>query len=310
MARPRERNPLEDGLKLDLNLLIRRGLFRRWPVCVSIRWTRSNGWAHSTEVMASGHLMWQMSARHGSMWVYLGATKQSIELEAAPRHFGGMQWYFVCPVLRCRVSVLWMPPGARQFACRQAWGRRVAYSSQFMAPDRPALARAQAIRRRLGGAIPLSEEVPQRPWFMHRKTYEALRPARRLPTEGLSRIVSHTKLLSVIFATDFDYRRRALRVTNALRIAPVTQPVWVSIVDCGLSRDAEVGPPHRTAWARRRASLTRPRLRRFPQRSSVEAPCLASWPPPRYAAVRQASSFHRLVTCAVLFRSSSSANQT
>jgi hypothetical protein len=37
-------------------------------------------------------------------------------------HFGGRQWYFVCPYTKRRVSVLWMPPGARYFACRQRWG--------------------------------------------------------------------------------------------------------------------------------------------------------------------------------------------
>jgi hypothetical protein len=27
--------------------------------------------------------------------------------------------------------VLWIPPGAHSFACRQRWGRSVAYASQF-----------------------------------------------------------------------------------------------------------------------------------------------------------------------------------
>jgi hypothetical protein len=36
---------------------------------------------------------------------------------------------------RCCTSVLWMPPGANRFCSRQAWGRRVAYASQFADPD-------------------------------------------------------------------------------------------------------------------------------------------------------------------------------
>jgi hypothetical protein len=37
------------------------------------------------------------------------------------------------PSLNRRAMVLWLPPGAYSFACRQSWGRQVAYASQFMA---------------------------------------------------------------------------------------------------------------------------------------------------------------------------------
>ena len=57
---------------------------------------------------------------------------QLIALEACERHFGGWQWYFVCPRTGLKASVLWMPPGARSFASRKRWGRQVAYHSQFL----------------------------------------------------------------------------------------------------------------------------------------------------------------------------------
>src|ERR1700732_1828659 len=79
------------------------------------------------------------------------ALDQWIDLETVPRHFGGRQWFCVCPRTERRVSVLWKPPGSLSFASRQAWGRHVAYGSQFETPRGRALSAAQAIRCKLGG---------------------------------------------------------------------------------------------------------------------------------------------------------------
>jgi hypothetical protein len=172
MPRPRERIPLESGLKLDLNRLVRHEVFRSATVpCASIKWTRS------ADVTASGLLIWHLSARQGSLWVHLKALQQSIELIAARRNFGGVQWYFVCPMTGRRASVLWMPPGASCFASRQAWGREVAYASQFITAPFRALSRAHDIRHRLGDQEYTSVfdfPPPSRPRWMHRYTYEAL----------------------------------------------------------------------------------------------------------------------------------------
>ena len=65
-------------------------------------------------------------------WLRLeGDFNERFTLVARPRHFGGRQWYFMCPAMNRPVSVLWRPPGARRFRSRQAWGRQVAYPSQF-----------------------------------------------------------------------------------------------------------------------------------------------------------------------------------
>jgi transposase len=42
---------------------------------------------------------------------------------------------------RRRSSVLWMPPGARSFACRQTSGRQVGYGSRFLARRQPSAQR-------------------------------------------------------------------------------------------------------------------------------------------------------------------------
>ena len=48
-----------------------------------------------------------------AVWNFLrvkaGDFDQTIELVRARRHFGGWQWYCLCPVTNRRVSVLWKP---------------------------------------------------------------------------------------------------------------------------------------------------------------------------------------------------------
>ena len=110
MPRSRQRATLEAGLKLDLNRLARRGFIRPGAFKSSgISWTES----HSGEKLASGVITADMSAEYGGwLRIDLGSQTQRIILRSRPRHFGGRQWYFVCPRTGILVSVLWMPPGA------------------------------------------------------------------------------------------------------------------------------------------------------------------------------------------------------
>jgi len=73
-----------------------------------------------------------------------------------------------------RASVLWMPPGARNFACRQEWGRQVAYASQFECRDNRAHRGQAKIRNRLcsiGGFDHEEWGFPPKPKRMRKKTY-------------------------------------------------------------------------------------------------------------------------------------------
>lgn len=173
MARWRERVRLEDGLKLDLNLLARQNLIRPGAA-----WGSTINWSYrfSGERIVSGRISADMSdVSSGWLRIELGALEQRISLEAAPRNFGGRQWYFLCPQTWRPVSTLWKPPGARSFASRQAWGQQVAYGSQFETPRDRALSAAQDIRYRLGGPdhVSVIDAIPPpKPKGMHRSTYE------------------------------------------------------------------------------------------------------------------------------------------
>lgn len=171
MPKARNRVCLEQGLKLDVNKLTRRGWIR--PGAKSgphlIRWTYN----HTGEEIASGLIVANMEGKCGGwMRILIGGLDQWIDLATQPRHFGGRQWYFECPVTHRHCSVLWKPSGARRFCSRQTWGRQVAYSSQFgTAVDRAHLAQAKIKSRLLGTCDPDEWDLPPKPKWMRWRTY-------------------------------------------------------------------------------------------------------------------------------------------
>ena len=171
MPRARQRACLNQGLKLDLNKLRRQGLVhpgaRLGPA--GIRWN-SAYWGE----IASGFITANMEGRYeGWLRIQIGDLDQRIILVPRPRHFGGHQWYFVCPVMNRDCSVVWLPPGANRFCSREKWGpRRVAYASQFADPDNRAHLGQAKIRARLIGDLDPDEwDLPPKPKWMRWRTY-------------------------------------------------------------------------------------------------------------------------------------------
>jgi hypothetical protein len=172
MPRPRQRVCLQDGLKLDLNRLARQS-FVRPGTCAGptgIEWTREG------ERFASGSITADMSDPvEGWFRIRLGNIDQRITLISRQRHFGGRQWYFVCPCMNRRAAVLWRPPGARYFACRQKWERQVAYRTQFMCPSDRVHHMRRKLCDRIGGPGSHEEwDVPPKPKWMRWTTYARL----------------------------------------------------------------------------------------------------------------------------------------
>ena len=174
MPRPLQRVRLESGLKLNLNRLVRRGSIKPGAITgpVGIAWTDNTG------QQVSGYVTADMSGEEaGCLNIRLGQLDQCIYLVARRRHFGGRQWFFKCPHLHSLATVLWMPPGAHSFACRQRWGRKVAYASQFMDPIARGHRGAAKIKSRLcsvGGFDPDEWELPPKPKWMRWGTYNRM----------------------------------------------------------------------------------------------------------------------------------------
>ena len=172
MPRPRERVCLQDGLKLDLNRLARKGFVRNGADIGDrgVKWTHSY-WGE----IAAGTISADMSGPHeGWFRIQLGSLDQRIILLPRARHFGGRQWYFMCPVMNRPVSVLWKPNGATLFCSRQTWGRQVAYQSQFNDATNRAhagQARIKASLCSIGGLDPDDWDFPPKPKGMRWRTY-------------------------------------------------------------------------------------------------------------------------------------------
>lgn len=172
MPRPLQRVCLQDGLKLDVNELLRQRLIYAGGVAgpFKLQWNHSH-WGTISE----GTLSARLSNESG--WVHLefpGST-ESIELVTQCRHFGGRQWYFICPVTGREASVLWKPPGATRFCSRQAWKRQVAYRTQFLGrTDRAHHGKSKIKALLIGDLDPNDWELPPRPKRMRRATYQKL----------------------------------------------------------------------------------------------------------------------------------------
>jgi len=173
MPRPRQRACLQDGLSLNLNRLTQRGFIRPGAATgpLGIKWMNS----YFEEEVASGVITADMRGPHeGWFRIQIGQLDQRITLVSYPRRFGGRQWYFICPYMNRRASVLWKPPGARDFACRQRWRRQVAYASQFHGRDGRAHQGQAKIKSRLcsiGGFDPDEWDLPPKPKWMRWRTY-------------------------------------------------------------------------------------------------------------------------------------------
>ena len=173
MPRPRQRVCLETGLKLDLNKLMRQGGVVP-GACSAFHMCWSNSFTNEQTAIAV--IEAEMRHKHeGYLRIQMADLDQTIILTPRARGFGGHQWYFVCPIENRCCSVLWRPMGAKEFRCRQAWGRRVAYASQFLDPDNRAHRGKAKIKQRLiGDCDPDEWELPPKPKWMRWSTYNRL----------------------------------------------------------------------------------------------------------------------------------------
>jgi hypothetical protein len=174
MARPRKRVCLQDGLRLDLNQLIRDRTVVSGEVTprTIIYWQV----AGSRELVGLAAVSADLTDRaFARVRILMRGLDQTIDLIPQPRSFGGHQFYFRCPVLASPVSVLWKPPGATRFCGRQARGK--AYRTQFVGPKERARIGKQRTRSRMGSDDKDSNwnsPPPAKPKWMRWATYARL----------------------------------------------------------------------------------------------------------------------------------------
>ena len=124
------RIPLELGLQLDINRLISDGFIQpgKTTQLSNFCWLDDEG-----EERATARIEAEITnPSNCTMRIHANWINQTVRLVGCPRHFGGLQWYFVCPVQHRTVSVLWSLPGTRYFVGRKSLGKQVAYLSQYI----------------------------------------------------------------------------------------------------------------------------------------------------------------------------------
>jgi hypothetical protein len=191
MARPQKRVCLEDGLKLDLNKLVRDVCWPgdSQPYSVCTQWTSNIRGEFAGALIT---IQKEGDDRGYLRLVLVGRFEQRLELIAQPRHFGGQQWYFLCPVTHKKCSVVWLPPGADRFCSRQAWGKQVAYATQFEAPFNRAISAREKVKSRLIGDLnPRHWELPPKPKWMRWDTYERLADKYRFKQGVIDQCIAH-----------------------------------------------------------------------------------------------------------------------
>ncbi len=148
------RPTVEDGLTVDLPLMLRKGWLRDGSASTfgSLTWSRNGdpfaniGYSYSlTDPDDAWLRLTYTRTRHGEEPT---KVEQHIQLTATLPNYGGRRWWMFCPFTGKRVAKLHLPPGGDQFACRGAW--RLGYRSQRMAHhDRP-FEKLFRLQRKLG----------------------------------------------------------------------------------------------------------------------------------------------------------------
>lgn len=129
-------------------------------------------WRRGKETIASISYQSNTAGEHPHLRVMYSLEKSGermdykITLSKTHPPYGGVRWWFLCPILGCgrRVRVLYM---RKYFACRHCL--KLTYQSRNEAEHERYLRKAQKISASLGG---YSVEFAPRPKGMHHTTYQ------------------------------------------------------------------------------------------------------------------------------------------
>jgi len=191
---------VEEGLVLDLSRLIRNG-----NVMPGGDWQGTLYWSNvrTGERTASiGYKAYMSDPDHASIQLNYNWRDEpqnySVKLTTTKPNYGGLRWWFLCPITDRRVAKLYTSPGQPLFASREALG--LSYQSQRECEAGRKLDRAYELRRKLGRRGSIEEPLPTRPKGMHHKTYFRIcADITRLEEEGWSQ--------SILALAGIPYRR-------------------------------------------------------------------------------------------------------
>jgi hypothetical protein len=168
---------VSDALRLDLAHCLRSGM-----IVPGKTWAGTMQWSRNGKVTASLRYEAYLTDPHAS-WLRLQYKKgpsdgpkqiydYCIRLEITRPNYGGVRWWFQCPVSNRRAGVLYLPLYANGvFAARQVW--RLVYPSQRLSPEDRAVQRSIKARDKLNIRDYDMLEIPDcpKPKWMRWRTY-------------------------------------------------------------------------------------------------------------------------------------------
>jgi hypothetical protein len=165
----------EDGVRLDLTPLIASGYFQTGKQTHGLlRWANERSlvalalYEADLSQVTSGSLLLQtpVIVRHEVGWY-----SEKLKLETTRPTYGGVRWWFICPLSGRRSRVLYRPDGVLRFASRQAHG--LAYRSQRQTDSARLIEKSRTIRQKLGIDEVDLLSLPRwsKPQGMHWRTY-------------------------------------------------------------------------------------------------------------------------------------------
>jgi hypothetical protein len=173
-SRPPRKTVVEDCRDLDTNHWVRKGILKAGIHQMAVCTWKYRGAESSIGIDVMTQDMGQPSVLLFYTHTTRGESRQEqyeVRLTTTVPRFGGVRWWFLCPVLQgelpCnrRVGKLYLPPGRRRFGCRHC--HRLTYTSCQESRKDQALCRhiaadlgedigeVKRIMRRLGKRRPL-----------------------------------------------------------------------------------------------------------------------------------------------------------
>ena len=160
MARTATYQTCESHHRLDVRELARDGLLQGSG---TITWSRGNRITGAVSVNGNGNEVTLTYVSEGDK------INEKVRLDKTPVHFGGTRSWFLCGGCEGRVGVLY---GGKYFRCRHCHNLR--YASQRESKKFRAISKVRRIRRKLRGSANLLNSRPDRPRYMHKRTYARL----------------------------------------------------------------------------------------------------------------------------------------
>lgn len=156
MAREATHRVCEEHRRLDVGALNRGGLLNGSGIL---------SWRDGTRITING----SGDSVKLSYVIKGKETQERISISKTAVHLGGHRSWFLCPVCDRRIVALYL---AKRFQCRHCLDLR--YASQRENKNFRAISRIQKVRRKLGGSGNLTRPLPERPRYMHHRTYQRL----------------------------------------------------------------------------------------------------------------------------------------